>query len=229
MSPCLNKIGILVLAAAVAACGGTMKNKDGDSDALPDITVELPDDVTPDGTSDVAPDGASDVDEEEAPPHVECTTHEDCLPDSYCGPCTYTRCPCDPESFGCDPYCIENPCWDGTSVTCTDTPPTCPLHEVLTVHEGCYRCVDVATCRSWSDIGCLEDGHCPPSYYCDPCAHPSCPDCDDCIQDCSSHGCPTEAELTTCADPRPDCGEGNVGVIRSGCWVCVSMETCLEV
>jgi hypothetical protein len=131
--------------------------------------------------------------------------------------------------LGCEPYCMENPCWDGTSATCGTPMPTCPEYEVLTIRESCWVCANLDTCRSWGDPGCLEDAHCWPAYYCNPCAHGSCPTCDDCVQDCKGHGCATEPELTTCDEARPDCGEGNVGVIRGGCWVCVSLETCEEV
>jgi hypothetical protein len=213
-----------VVAAWLGACGGAVESDTGSDDSTgdpgPDVSVDLP----ADAVFDSSPDTATDTEEDTVPG---CVTHQDCLPDMFCGPCLYTRCPCDPEiDWDCHPRCEENPCWDGSSADCTDV--NCPVYEVLTIMEGMCRCVRIDVCRGWGDPGCLNDGHCPPAYYCDPCAHGSCPDCDDCVQDCAYHGCPTEPELT-CTEPRPDCGEGNTSVIDAGCWVCVSLEDCTPV
>lgn len=49
--------------------------------------------------------------------------------------------------------------------------------------------------------------------------------CADCVAGCTDHGCETEPEAA-CDMDRPDCGGGQVAVVRDGCWVCVDLDTC---
>jgi hypothetical protein len=216
---------VAIVVLALTGCGGPV---DSDNDGGEDSTTDGPDihvDVPTDTPTDTPTDGPTDTEEDSVPG---CVTHQDCLPAMFCGPCTYTRCPCDPETMmGCEPRCEENPCWDGSTAECPDL--VCPLYEVISIIEGECRCTRTDVCRGWADPGCLHDGHCWPNYYCNPCAHGSCPDCDDCVADCDGHGCPSEEE-PTCTEPRPEsCGEGNVSVVQDGCWVCVTLEDCTPV
>lgn len=117
------------------------------------------------------------------------------------------------------------PCDDGRPVTCASPTPECEPFERLAARDGCWICVNPATCRPWGVDGCGDDGACGPSEICDPCATSSCPECDDCVGGCLAHGCESE-ETITCRCVRPDCGDERIAVVRDGCWVCVDRETC---
>ena len=66
-----------------------------------------------------------------------------------------------------------------------------------------------------SNVQCSLDRYCPPA------------ECEGCDRVCTLHGCGTEDEAT-CATIRPDCVDGNVSVILNGCWVCISLDTCVN-
>ena len=119
-----------------------------------------------------------------------------------------------------------NRCDDGTEVRCKMLPPECESYEMLAVQKSCYACVNPATCVPWGEeTRCKNDMQCEPTHYCDPCATSSCPMCDDCVTACVPHGCRTESTLT-CRCARPECGNEGVAVIRDGCWICLSIESC---
>ena len=120
---------VAIVALALAGCGGPVdSNNDGDEDSStdgPDIHVDLPTDTPTDSPTD----SPTDTEEDSVPG---CVTHQDCLPSMFCGPCTYTRCPCDPETMmGCEPRCEENPCWDGSTAECPDL--VCPIFQIFKV------------------------------------------------------------------------------------------------
>jgi hypothetical protein len=72
---------------------------------------------------------------------------------------------------------------------------------------------------------CAADADCAPGEWCDECARSSCPVCDDCISACVPHACETEPQ-PACDEARPDCPDGQVSVVRGGCWLCVERGTC---
>lgn len=121
--------------------------------------------------------------------------------------------------------CRDTSCDDGTVPICLMVPPVCTEWEILAYQDQCYRCVNPATCRPWGEPGCEHDAECPPAEHCNPCGTSSCPYCDDCVPACRPHDCRTE-EVAVCRMVRPDCENGQVAVIRGGCWVCVDLQTC---
>ena len=74
---------------------------------------------------------------------------------------------------------------------------------------------------------CASDAECPVNQWCNPCGAASCPGCADCVAACAPHECETEREAQ-CNEPRPQCDEGFVAVVREGCWSCVDRATCEE-
>ena len=71
---------------------------------------------------------------------------------------------------------------------------------------------------------CALNSDCPAGSYCDECTGSSCPNCDDCIPGCLPI-CESEA-VAECEIERPTCTEGEVSIIREGCWLCVDQNTC---
>jgi hypothetical protein len=103
---------------------------------------------------------------------AECMT-VDCI-DGQCVTGT-ERLPCGTPAAECD---------DGTEVICNMIPPECEeTFELLAVQDGCYVCVNPATCLPWGEPGCSESSECE-SGHCDPCGTSSCPVCDDCLGAC---------------------------------------------
>jgi len=123
--------------------------------------------------------------------------------------------------------CRSTACDDGVPTSCDFDPAPCGEGELLAAQDGCWVCVNPATCHPWGEAGCATEQDCPAAERCDLCASASCPNCDDCVAACIAHDCPTEAQLT-CRCARPDCGQGATSVIRDGCWVCVDVETCAD-
>lgn len=82
---------------------------------------------------------------------------------------------------------------------------------------------DIGACPS--SPGCATDVDCGPDDRCDPCAHGSCPACDDCVAECVPHNCQSENQ-PACNAIRPMCAEGETAVVRDGCWLCVELATC---
>ena len=77
-----------------------------------------------------------------------------------------------------------SPCDDGTAWICDSLPPRCEDGGALALQNGCYLCVNPATCRPWGEAGCKTDADCPSGWKCDPCGTASCPACDDCVAAC---------------------------------------------
>jgi len=126
----------------------------------------------------------------------------------------------------CEPLLEDEHCNDGSEVTCrTFAEVVCAEHELRAIQNGCFVCVNPATCLPWGVSGCAGDFGCSAFERCDTCASSSCPLCDDCVAACVPHGCPTEPEAL-CDAMRPDCGPDAVAVVRGGCWTCVSSATC---
>ena len=75
-------------------------------------------------------------------------------------------------------------CDDGSVVVCDVTPPSCGEFEILSVQNGCWICVNPATCKPWGVPGCEEDRDCPADMVCGPCGTSSCYYCDDCVPAC---------------------------------------------
>jgi hypothetical protein len=155
--------------------------------------------------------------------------NEQCQPECG-GPCGDTVCDISTgeDSTTCSADCPvrDAHCDDGTDPICDRMPPVCTEFEIFAYQENCYVCVNAATCKQWGEAGCSKDPDCKITEWCSPCGTSSCPLCDNCLPACAAHGCPTE-ELALCNTVRPDCGEGNIAIIRDGCWVCVDMVTCV--
>jgi len=174
-----------------------------------------------------------------------CNQPEDCGPHPRgCadegGHCSFAMATCDEgyvpgEALGCPGgeaavCCLpasprDERCDDGRPITCRRMIPECKEIEILAYQDGCYVCVNPATCSPWGVDACARDADCPATEYCDDCASASCPICDDCVAACAPHFCPTEAEVA-CDMERPQCDQGEVSVIKDGCWVCTSRAAC---
>ena len=127
-------------------------------------------------------------------------------------------------------------CDGATLGRCVQPPPQCPdLPEPVC---GCDGLTYDNACRSLqagvtvaqvgacpSTPGCATDVDCGPDDRCDPCAHGSCPMCDDCVAECVPHDCQSENQ-PACNAIRPICAEGQTAVVRDGCWLCVELATC---
>ena len=118
----------------------------------------------------------------------------------------------------------DGPCDDGSELVCEMEEPLCETGTWAAVRDGCWECINPATCGD-GVAPCEDDNFCLGSQFCDTCYTSSCPDCDDCLGRCVSHGCPSE-ELVICNGLRPDCSDAQVSVVRDGCWVCVELSTC---
>jgi hypothetical protein len=124
----------------------------------------------------------------------------------------------------------RNPvCDDGSDVTCDlFADPVCEGNEVLAIIDSCFNCVDPETCTNTLFAFCDVDQECSNNEYCEMCATSSCPMCADCVAACMLHECDTEEEAE-CAMPRPSCEIGSTAVVVSGCWECVSIDSCLPI
>lgn len=134
-----------------------------------------------------------------------------------------------PGDFQCRPIPVEPPrdthCDDGTEPICLMVPPACEDYEILAYQNHCYECVNPDTCVPWGEPECRHDAECGVEEWCNPCGTGSCPFCEDCVAACTPHGCPTEPS-PDCDAIRPDCAEGQVAVVRGGCWLCVGLDSC---
>ncbi len=85
-------------------------------------------------------------------------------------------CACVDGTFEClespEDGCAGSVCDDGSPVICEMDPPECWEWEELAALDGCWVCVDPATCLPWDEPGCGTDVEfeCPPDEYCNPCA-----------------------------------------------------------
>jgi len=77
-------------------------------------------------------------------------------------------------------------CYDGSVLICDMIPPTCGEYEILAIQNGCWLCVNPATCKPWGEPGCREHKDCQADMICDPCGTSSCYYCDDCVPACVS-------------------------------------------
>ncbi len=130
--------------------------------------------------------------------------------------------------------CLPNPesqcrdprCDDEGGLSCDQLMPRCGAEEILSIQEGCWRCVDSESCLPVEELGCSGDLDCDLQEFCAPCAHSSCPDCEDCIPGCLPHSCSVELEELRCNMPRPECGARLMGLPQRGCWSCVDPRSC---
>jgi hypothetical protein len=138
-------------------------------------------------------------------------------------------CTCENGQWACiispENGCRDSSCDDGTQPMCPMAMPMCEQWEILAYQNHCFSCVNPATCLPWSQDACESDRECPVEERCDGCGSSSCPSCRDCVAACVAHGCHTE-EIAFCNTPRTACADGEVSVVRDGCWQCVSLDTC---
>ena len=80
--------------------------------------------------------------------------------------------------------CRPTACGDGSVLICDMIPPACGEFDILAIQNGCYICVNPATCKPWGEPGCQEDTDCSEDMICDFCGTSSCPFCDDCVPAC---------------------------------------------
>ncbi len=88
------------------------------------------------------------------------------------------------------------------------------------------RSVEVCEAAHRFCPNCTGDFSCEEDEFCMPCATGSCEVCLDCIDRCMPSPCMGDGSDLICLAPRPDCGDGRISVVRSGCWACVDAETC---
>ena len=80
--------------------------------------------------------------------------------------------------------CRDTSCDDGSPLICnTLVPPECGEYEILAIQNGCWICVNPATCLPWGVPECRTDDDCEDGI-CHPCGTSSCPMCDDCVPAC---------------------------------------------
>lgn len=198
---------------------------DAGEDAAPDVVEDVATDAVEDVSLDVVEDAAPDVVEDtasDAEPMCEPgSTREEICPDGSAYPCT-----CQPDgSWLCDGVCRDDSCDDGSMLACRRMEPTCEDYEIAAIIDGCWECVNPTTCVPWGEAGCATDIDCAAGAVCDECATGSCPACEDCVPGCVDTGCPSSGPLE-CDAIRPACEDGEVAVVRDGCWACVDTETC---
>ncbi len=174
------------------------------------------------------------------PPRCEdgttCGAGEQCCPGcagEFCAPiggsCPRPACPPPPDRCEAMDARGEGPCdailgvaFDGESCVylsgCSCVGDHCPY-----VHDSVEACESA----NWNCgiTTCMADKDCAVSDYCDECATSSCPGCEDCVGACVPHSCLTEP-APTCRAERPDCADGEVAVVRDGCWECTELARC---
>ena len=123
-------------------------------------------------------------------------------------------------------------CASEESAVCEVSPPTCEDGSILIVIDGCWECVNQATCEPTNptnppqETTCTMSSECGLGEYCDECAGgSSCPDCADCIGLCVASTCVSE-ESAVCEVSQPTCDYGSILIIKDGCWECVDQLTC---
>jgi hypothetical protein len=153
---------------------------------------------------------------------AECTSDLQCEVDEVCNPCGTSSC------YGCKdcvPACNENPCTTNEIAECATPRHDCGIGQTAIVVDGCWKCVYLSTCEATpSSADCKDDIDCSNDEYCNPCV-PVCDICSACSPMCETNPCDTGEELL-CFSSRPDCGDGNVSIIKEGCWECVDIQTC---
>ncbi len=120
-----------------------------------------------------------------------------------------------------------NTCDDGSELLCDMIQPECEEGEILSVQNGCWECVNPATCLPWGVAECYRDVDCAPDEFCNPWGSTTCPVCAQAVHACSPNPCDT-GESLACWGIRPYCGPGNTAVVVDGCWQCQDLETCTE-
>lgn len=146
-----------------------------------------------------------------------CSTDADCRASEQCQRATT---PGPPRS-----ECTAHSCETEEAPVCRVARPGCGADGVAVVQDGCWVCVNAATCEPVEGTAvsaCATNADCGLGTVCDPCAEGS---GDDCVARCVPQDCPSEDALT-CRCIEPDCGESAVLVIRDGCWACVDADTC---
>jgi hypothetical protein len=77
-------------------------------------------------------------------PETRCVTDVDCGPDDRCDTCAHGSCPvCD----DCVSACVPHGCQGENVVECNAVRPDCGEGQTAVVREGCWACVDLATCE----------------------------------------------------------------------------------
>jgi hypothetical protein len=89
-----------------------------------------------------------------------------------------------------EPDPVGGSCDDGSDVVCAVAPPTCRDSEILAVQDGCWMCVNPATCLPWGVPECEVTRDCDRGEVCDECASSSCPFCGDCVAVCVERQAP---------------------------------------
>lgn len=208
---------------------------DAMADAMPDATLDegTPPDASPDqGGGDCVPAGGAIPVIPNAPsccpglqpigcdrPAPDGACPPGCVGASICAACGDGLCgagenPCNcvldcPPARGCD---------DGSALVCEIERPACEPGEELAVIDGCWLCVNPASCRPWGEPGCEADADCGLGEVCDPCGTSSCPVCDDCVPACRPGG------GALCPGPDPS------GCVTRGCppgLVCEIGDACI--
>jgi hypothetical protein len=152
---------------------------------------------------------------------IPCGSDVDCPDHRFCDPCRFSSCPtCD----DCVAACVESPCSSESARSCLVSRPVCAADEVSIVQDGCWVCVNAATCEPYEGT-CRDHLDCGPADLCDPCGTTSCPDCEDCVPDCVDTLCESEPE-PTCEEFRPECADGLVAIVEGGCWRCATTAEC---
>lgn len=198
-------VGLMLAACGTGDSGGGEADTsagDVSSDTAGDVQVDVDDDVSIDvGEDTILPDTgedtvAPDIGEDTVLPD----TGEDVAPD----------------------VAIDAACEDGTStsfeVVCDDGRFAIVTCECIDGELACGPdpCGTTPTCES--------DLECAPGELCRVC-NPELPM--PCDPGCYDAGCPTQgADELVCFAARPECGEGQVAVVRSGCWECAEIATC---
>ncbi len=161
------------------------------------------------------------VDEATCEIFTPCDSDRECADHQYCDPCASSSCPACTDCVGA---CVMAPCESESAVGCAVERPECAEDEVGVVRDGCWVCVNTATCQPY-DGDCRSSLDCGPAELCDPCGTSSCAECDDCVPDCVETLCDTET-VATCDEFRPECATGLVAVVEDGCWRCVETAEC---
>ena len=109
----------------------------------------------------------------------------------------------------------------------------CGEAQISVIQDGCWICVNQATCEPADPITppqettCTMSSECGLGEYCDECAGgSSCPECADCIGLCVASTCVSE-ESAVCEVSQPTCDYGSILIIKDGCWECVDQLTCV--
>ncbi len=83
-----------------------------------------------------------------------------------------------------EPEPVAGECDDGTELVCFMAEPRCEDSEIIAIQDGCWVCVNPATCLAWGEPGCETARDCDRGEVCDDCGTSSCPFCADCVAAC---------------------------------------------